>query len=134
MYKKRLFERIMDLDNANDNACSKEEQIRSIIHYLSDLLSVRKGSYICSKDFGMENIYNSCDESFSTFILNAKEEMEYEITQYEPRLKEVIVVYEGSDNHNSHRFRIEGKLVEHNDQKITLQSALNFDGKISIEY
>lgn len=132
MFKKRLFERIKDLDSKNNHTSFEEEQIGSIISYLISLLSVRKGSYIVNQDFGMNNLFNNSDDSFSQFILNAQEEIENEITNYEPRLKDVVVTYNGSDN-NNHIFIIEANLVANENKKLLLNSTLCFNGRISVE-
>tara|TARA_B110000046_G_C12948361_1_gene379001 strand:- start:41 stop:460 length:420 start_codon:yes stop_codon:yes gene_type:complete len=133
MFKKRLFERIKDIDIANksNSICSKDEQIESIICYINNLLSVRKGSYTINKNFGMENLYSSTDVSLSVFTQNAKLEIQSIITQYELRLKNVVVTYDGTSGINDQIFSIKAKLVE-NQENVILYCTLNFDGKITI--
>ena len=133
MYKKRLFERIMDLDKADNYVCSEHEQIESILNYLKNLLAVRRGSCVINKDFGMDSIFHSCDESFSSFISNAQEELQEEISLYEPRLEDIHVIYDGkTDNHLYYKFRIEANLVGYDNAKINLNTVLNFDGSVVV--
>jgi hypothetical protein len=81
MYKKRLFERIIDLQVPNSVICTETMQIHSIIDYLKSILSSRKGTTKMNKHFGMDNIYNSHNESFEDFILNSENELQSEITR-----------------------------------------------------
>lgn len=133
MFKKRLFERIKDLDREKKNICSESEQIRSIINYLVNLLSVQRDSHIINKDSGMSTLYYATDESFSTFTEVIAEEIQKEITNYEPRLKDVIVTYDSSNINNEHIFKIEASLVNYDDKKVILSTVLNRNRKISIE-
>lgn len=131
MFKKRLFERMKDIDKKNDAICSQDEHIASIIHYINNLLSVRKGSYTINKNFGMDNIYSSTDNSVSVFTKNAQQEIQNIVTQYELRLKNVLVTHLSNSGINDNIFKIKAKLVE-DDDTIILDCTLSSDGRITI--
>jgi|SaaInl47_10m_RNA_FD_contig_111_192000_length_3134_multi_12_in_0_out_0_4 type VI secretion system protein len=131
MFKKRLFERIKDIDKKNDAICSQDEYIVSIIYYINKLLFVRKGSCLINKNFGMDNLYSSTDNSVSFFIKNAQQEIQNIITKYEPRLKNVVVTHFDTSGVNEHIFKIKAKLVK-NDDNIILDCTLSSDQRVTI--
>jgi predicted component of type VI protein secretion system len=133
MYKKRLFERVSDLHYKDSFVCTESMQIKSIIGYLKFILSMRKGTTKIDQSLGMDNIYNSHDESFETFVLNAEKELQKEIKKSEPRLKNIIVTYEGKDYNNLfYKFKIEATLVEYENKKIILSTMINSEGRVEI--
>jgi type VI secretion system lysozyme-like protein len=134
MYKKRLFERISDLEFQNDVSCTENMQIDSIINYLKSILSCRKGTTKMNEYFGMDNIYNSYNESFEDFILSSESEIQSEIQRLEPRLENIVVSYEGKDYNNLfYKFKIEAKLSENHAKKIVLNTIVSSKGRIEID-
>lgn len=87
-----------------------------------------------NKCFGMDNIYNSYNESFEDFILNSGNEIQREIERLEPRLENIVVSYEGKDYNNLfYKFKIEAELSENNDKKIVLNTIVSSKGRIEID-
>lgn len=134
MYKKRLFERIIDSNNHDNMICTENMQIKSIIDYLQCILSSRKGTTKMNEHFGMDNIYNAYNESFEDFVFNCQNELQNEISRLEPRLINVVVIYEGKDYDNLfYKFKIEAKLAEDEEKVIVLNTIISGKGEVKID-
>jgi len=133
MYKKRLFEKIIDLNKSQDYQCSEIEAKDSIIKYLNQILSIRRGSCIINKDFGINDIFDLYSSSFNHFMQKAQDEVKTAISNYEPRLKDIIFEFNDKNEENLYyNFKIKGHLISDYNTKINLNSTINLNGNINI--
>ena len=104
-----LFSNFSVIDTKNKDL--EKEKIESIIENFNHILNTRKGFGSFLKDYGIRDLgsYTSRDH----LIEAVKEEIEYNIKNYEPRLK--IISIEVDDENDSPfliSFKIQCKIIE----------------------
>jgi len=135
MGEKRLIERLVSRSDLQENRESKEILTDSVINYLSRLLNTRWGTVLIDPEYGLPdfselpgNFASPETEAVRQLICNT-------IEKYEPRLKNVEVIFKGSSDDNfSICFGISGTIVQQ-EQRIPLRllTRLSPGHNVSIE-
>lgn len=136
MYKERLFERIKNIDKnpkRTRTITDAETEIKSILSYLNELLTVRHGSTIIADDFGISDITNYHEKAFGEFVDQMQVELRDTISKYEPRLKNVKVIYVGKDEGTMNfKFKLVAELRGSETDTVAFETTINPDGRVSI--
>jgi len=108
-------------------------ELRSILKYVQNILSTKQGSAIISYDFGIPDITNFHDKSYGEYIKDMEESLSKTISDYEPRLKNVQVVYDKQEDRATvMHFKIKAQLLNYEEMDIVFETVINPDGKVVI--
>jgi len=109
-----------------------EVELKSILSYIQNILSTKQGSTVISYDFGIPDVTNFHDKSYGEYIKDMEESLSRTISNYEPRLKNVKVIYDTQENTTTMHFKIEAQLLNYEDIDIVFETVINPDGKVVI--
>lgn len=136
MFKERLLERVFNLDNDPQyrlDSVTADEQIKSVMNYIQNILSTKQGSAVISFDFGIPDVTNFHDKSYGEYIKEMENSLENSILKFEPRLSSVQVKYNSKKENKSvtMHFEIEAEFANL-DTPIVFETTINPDGKVAI--
>jgi len=136
MFKERLLERVSHMDenpSYRPDVLDVDVELKSILVYVQNILSTRQGSAIISYDFGIPDITNFHDKSYGEYIKDMEESLSKTISIYEPRLKNVKVLYDDKENKTTvMHFKIKAQLLNYKNMDIVFETVINPDGKVVI--
>lgn len=138
MYKKRLLERIRDVNNLKDGAephphSSLSDEIRSILGYLNKILMTRQGSVEIADDFGVPDYTGLRYDSVENSAGLIEDTIQSTVTKYEPRLKNAIVKFDGQDSQSlSLLFKAEAILNNDPSAAVSFTTEVTPEGKTDI--
>jgi len=108
-------------------------ELRSILKYVQNILSTKQGSAVISYDFGIPDVTNFHDKSYGEYIKEMEESLTKTILNYEPRLKNVKVIYDKQEDKTTvMHFKIEAQLLNFDDIDVVFETVINPDGKVAI--
>ena len=108
-------------------------ELNSILKYIQNILSTKQGSAIISYDFGIPDVTNFHDKSYGEYIKEMEESLTKTILTYEPRLKNVKVIYDKQEERTTLlHFKIEAQLRNFEDIDVVFETVINPDGKVAI--
>ncbi len=136
MFKERLLERVSHMSenpSYRPDVLDADVELRSILKYVQNILSTRQGSVVISYDFGIPDVTNFHDKSYGEYIKEMENSLVKTILKYEPRLKNVKVVYDKDENKTTvMHFKIEAQLRNYEDIPVVFETVINPDGKVVI--
>ncbi|MEA1892542.1 MAG: type VI secretion system baseplate subunit TssE [Campylobacterota bacterium] len=136
MFKERLLERVSHMEenpSYRPDVLSADVELRSILKYIQNILSTKQGSAIISYDFGIPDVTNFHDKSYGQYIKDMENSLIQTILRFEPRLKNVKVIYDNSDDKTTvMHFKIQAQLLNYEDVEVVFETVINPDGKVDI--
>ncbi len=135
--EKRLFERLthQDKDEIRPGKSSVETLLQSVLDHLKRILATRRGTVPIAPDYGTLEFSNLPGNFISPETEEIQETIRSTIEKYEPRLRDVIVTFDGSsDSDLTIRFRLNATIhhLEHI-IPIKLQTRMSPDHTFSID-
>jgi len=136
MFKERLLERVSHMNenpSYRPDVLDADVELKSILKYVQYILSTKQGSAVISYDFGIPDVTNFHDKSFGDYIKGMEDSLVQTILKFEPRLKDVKVVYNNQEDKTTvMHFKIEAKLLNYEDIPVVFETVINPDGKVAI--
>ncbi len=131
----RLLERIQRYDEQPDlrGIWDAEEIADSIRRHLSAIFNTRHGSTLIAEDIGMPDFTNLSGTFNSETYAELENHLRTVVEKYEPRLTEVRVKSEETEDSFSLTFTLEGKIrLQSGDIPVSFATVIDPEGKIEL--